>query len=51
MIEFFQNILYMSGSLLFFGLLLLPILFLLSISVAYIVMETIWRFRRGHGSF
>ncbi|WP_295579163.1 hypothetical protein [uncultured Oscillibacter sp.] len=51
MMGLFQSALYLGGGLIFLILLLLPALFLLSISVLYMVMEVIWRFRRRRGLF
>lgn len=47
--NFFQSAVYLGGSLVFFGLLLLPTVFLLVICVLYVVSDLIQRLReRGH---
>lgn len=43
MIELMEHAMYMSGSVAFIGLLLLPVLFLLGISAFYMVWDTFWR--------
>lgn len=51
MTSLFQSALYLGGSMVFFGLLVLPILFLLAISVIYMVMEAVQHFRERRGLF
>lgn len=51
MASLFQTAVYLGGSMVFFCLLVLPILFLLAVSVMYIVMEAIQHFRERCGFF
>lgn len=44
-----QNAMYLGGSMVVFGLLFLPILFLLAVSALYIVMEVIQHFKERRG--
>ena len=45
MLGIISNAMYLGGSLMFCGFLLLPVLFLLSISVIYFVFDAIQNFR------
>ena len=49
MLGLLGNAMYLGGSLMFCGFLLLPALFLLLISVVYFVFDTIQNFRERHG--
>ncbi len=51
MASLLQSALYLGGSMAFFGLLVLPILFLLAISLLYLAAEAVWHFRERRGSF
>lgn len=51
MTSLFQSALYLGGGMVFFGLLVLPVLFLLVISAIYIVMEAVQHFRERRGFF
>ena len=51
MADLFGSALYFSGRLIFVSFLLLPVVFLLCISLVYIVVEAIWRFRQKRGMF
>lgn len=51
MASLFQNAVYLGGGMVFFGLLVLPVLFLLAISVLYLAMEAIQSFRERRGIF
>ena len=51
MAELFGSALYFSGGLIFVSFLLLPVVFLLCISLVYIVVEATWRFRQKRGMF
>ena len=47
----FMLTMYFSGGLIFVSCLLLPVVVLLCISLVYIVVEAIWRFRQKRGMF
>ena len=49
MLGLLESVVYLGGSLVFCGFLLLPVLFLLSISVAYFVFDAIRRYQDRHG--
>ena len=49
MLGLLGNAMYLGGSLMFCGFLLLPALFLLLISVVYFVFDTNQNFRERHG--
>ena len=49
MLGMLGNSMYLGGSLMFCGFLLLPALFLLSVSIVYFVFDTIQNFRERHG--
>lgn len=49
MANLFQTAVYLGGSMVFFCLLVLPSLFLLAISVIYMIVEAIQYFRERHG--
>lgn len=49
MAKLIQSAMYLGGSVVFFCLLVLPVLFLLTISVLYIAVETIQYFRERRG--
>ena len=49
MAELFQNAMYLSGSFVLIGLLLVPLLFLLTISIIYVLADSLSRFWERHG--
>ena len=51
MLDLLGNVIYLGGGLVFFGLLLLPALFLLSVCVVYFVFDAIQSFRERRGLF
>lgn len=51
MANLLQCAVYLGGGMVFFGLLVLPVLFLLAVSALYIVMETIQYCRERRGVF
>ena len=51
MAELIQSVLFLSGGLTVLCLLILPLLFLVAISVCYVVAELFGRFRHKRGLF
>lgn len=51
MLGLLGNAIYLGGGLMLFGLLLLPVLFLLSVCVVYFVFDAIQKFRERRGLF
>ncbi len=51
MLALFQSAVYLGGNLIFFSLLVLPAVFLLSVSVVYFIVETIHNFRSRGDAF
>lgn len=51
MASLLQNAVYLGVGMVFFGLLVLPVLFLLAISALYIALEAIQYFRERRGIF
>lgn len=51
MVSLLQSAMYLGGSLMFFGLLVLPVLFLLAISLLYTAVEAIQHFRERRRLF
>lgn len=49
MTELFRNAMYASGSFVFVGLLFVPLLFQLTISIVYVLADALFRFRERHG--
>lgn len=51
MAELFQGLVYLGGFFTVFVLLLLPVLFLLAVSLLYIIAEAVYKFQERRGMF